>query len=262
MGTLGVITQVTLKVKPMPERSALVACRVKDAADAERLLSALVTTQSTPAAIELVAGPAWNDVPIVEPLAAGDFGHLTVALEGTEPEVNWMKATLADELNPLAADESRTEFIPLEGSTEFIPSPGTAESPSNNVWQRLIAFPAGDAALVLKASVPPSRTLKMIRVLRDAADCSIQAHAGNGIVIAGYPSFPAGGVSRLLIGRIQPAAQSSGGNVVVLSSTLTGELTRQAVWGATGGAGMLMEAVKREFDPKNLLNSGRFVYSS
>ncbi len=262
MGTLGVITQVTLKVKPMPERSALVACRVRDLGHAERLLAALVTSQTTPAAIELVAGPAWNDVPITEPLSAGDFGHLTVALEGTKPEVNWMTATLADELNPLAADKSRTEFIPLESPTEFIPSPGTAESPPNKVWQRLIAFPAADAALVLKASVLPSRTLEMIRVLRDAADCSIQAHAGNGIVIASYPSFPAGGVSRLLIGRIQPAAQSSGGNVVVLSSTLTGELTRQAVWGATGGAGMLMEAVKREFDPKNLLNPSRFVYSS
>ncbi|HEY2147624.1 MAG TPA: FAD-linked oxidase C-terminal domain-containing protein, partial [Pirellulales bacterium] len=224
-------------------------------AHAERLFAALVTTQTRPAAMELIAGPAWSDVPAFAPLGAGEFGHLIVALEGTEPEIAWMSATLIAE-----GKESRTEFIPLERQTEFIPSPGTTDTPSNNLLQRLIDFPAADAALVLKASVPPSRTLEMIRVLRDAADCSIQAHAGNGIVIAGYPSFPAGGVSRLLIGRIQPAAQSSGGNVVVLSSTLTGELTRHAVWGATGGAGMLMEAVKREFDPKNLLNPGGFVY--
>jgi glycolate oxidase FAD binding subunit len=253
LGTLGVITQVTLKVKPIPEQSALVACGVKDVEDAERLLAALATSRTTPAAIELVAGPAWSNVQALEPLvndpeaqtrrAGGEFGHLIVALEGTAQEVEWMKAMLVDEL------QGRAECIPL-------PAP-------NALWQPLREFAATEAALVLKANVPPSRTVEMIRLLCDAApDCSIQAHAGNGIIIANYPTFPAGGVSRILVGRLQPAAQNAGGNLIVLSSTLTGELTRQAVWGATAGAAMLMEAVKRQFDPKNLLNPGRFVYST
>jgi glycolate oxidase FAD binding subunit len=253
LGTLGVITQVTLKVKPIPEQSALVACRVTDFEHAERLLAALATSRTTPAAIELVAGPAWRDDPALEPLvidpeaqtrrAGGEFDHLIVALEGTAAEVEWMKATLVDEL------QSRAECIPP-------PTP-------NAVWQRLREFPATEAALVLKANVPPSCTVEMIRLLRAAApDCSIQAHAGNGIIIAHYPTFPAGGVSRILVGQLQPAAQNAGGNLIVLSATLTGELTRQAVWGATAGAAMLMEAVKTQFDPKNLLNPGRFVYST
>ncbi|HKD36764.1 MAG TPA: FAD-binding oxidoreductase [Pirellulales bacterium] len=255
MGTIGVITQVTLKVKPIPERSALVACRVNDLAHADRLLAALITSKTRPAAMELVAGTAWSDNPALEPLGAGDFGHLVVAVEGTEPEVEWQQARLVAE-----GREGKTEFIPLQGPTKFNSSSDNDRSPPHDLWRRLVDFPAAEAALVLKAAVPPSRTIEMIRVVQEAADCSIQAHAGNGIVIARYPTFPAGGVSRLLVGRIQPAAQNAGGSVVVLSSTLGGELTRQAVWGTTCGAGMLMEAVKREFDPNNILNSGRFVF--
>ncbi|HEV2970758.1 MAG TPA: FAD-binding oxidoreductase [Pirellulales bacterium] len=246
LGTLGVITQVTLKVKPIPEQTALFACRVKDLAHAERLLTALVASATTPVAIELVAGPAWRDDPALEPLTSGEFGHLVVALEGTGSEVEWMKTTLVEELK-------------AQGATGNI----VADDRAVGLWHRLREFPAAESALVLKANVPPSRAVEMVRLLTDAvADCSIQAHAGNGIVLARYPTFPAGGVSRILVGRLQPAAQNAAGNLIVLSSTLSGELTRQAVWGTTAGAAMLMEAVKRQFDPKNLLNPGRFVYSN
>src|SRR4029078_12391220 len=51
--TLGVITQVTLRLKPIPEQSALVACSLPNAQAAERVLAALVTSNTRPAAIEL-----------------------------------------------------------------------------------------------------------------------------------------------------------------------------------------------------------------
>jgi FAD/FMN-containing dehydrogenase len=59
---------------------------------------------------------------------------------------------------------------------------------------------------------------------------------------------------------LQPAAAASGGRLVVLSSTHTGELTRQAVWGGVTAADTWMRKVKTQFDPENLLNPGRFVY--
>ncbi|HEV3417298.1 MAG TPA: hypothetical protein VG056_10805, partial [Pirellulales bacterium] len=165
---------------------------------------------------------------------------------GTGPEVEWMKTTLLEELQSNGA-----------------PGHMVADDGAAGLWSRLREFPAVEATLVLKANVPPSRTVEMIRLLMETtADCSIQAHAGNGIVLARFPTFPAGGVSRILVGRLQPAAQNAAGNLIALSSTLSGELTRQAVWGATAGAAMLMEAVKRQFDPTNVLNPGRFVYSN
>src|SRR5262245_27613037 len=60
LGTLGVITQLTLRLKPIPEHSALLACSVATAAEAEKLLAALITSNATPTAIELLAGPEWR----------------------------------------------------------------------------------------------------------------------------------------------------------------------------------------------------------
>jgi glycolate oxidase FAD binding subunit len=124
-------------------------------------------------------------------------------------------------------------------------------------------FPTrADAPLVLKASVLPSRTTSFVELVRRVdPQASVQAHAGNGIVLVRFAKFEAGDVSRVLIGQLQPVARQSGGSAVVINSTLGG-LTRQAVWGGVPESARWMAEVKRQFDPKNLLNPGRFVYDS
>jgi FAD/FMN-containing dehydrogenase len=91
--------------------------------------------------------------------------------------------------------------------------------------------------------------------------CVIQAHAGNGISIVKFAEFPAPAISKTLIGSFQPAARRLGGSCVVLRVANPADLTHQAWWGHLGDSGMLMEEVKRQFDPKGLFNPGRFVYS-
>src|SRR5438309_1803981 len=83
--SLGLTTQVTLRLKPIPQQSALVACSLKDGAAAERLLAALITSKTTPAAIELLTGPAWQNEPAFAALnhAAPSRLFLVVGLEGT-----------------------------------------------------------------------------------------------------------------------------------------------------------------------------------
>src|SRR5262245_11750081 len=92
LGTLGVITQVTLRLKPIPEQSALLACSLPDAATAENVLAALVKSKATPTAIELLAGPQWrNDAALAALDHSSPTGlYLIVGLEGTGPEVEYM----------------------------------------------------------------------------------------------------------------------------------------------------------------------------
>jgi FAD/FMN-containing dehydrogenase len=114
---------------------------------------------------------------------------------------------------------------------------------------------------VLKASVRPSGVTRFIRTILEVdANASIQAHAGNGIVVARLSRFSAADVSRQLIGTLQPAAAALGGHVVVLSADPSLDLTRQARWGSPGASIELMQAIKRQFDPSDILNRGRFLY--
>jgi glycolate oxidase FAD binding subunit len=253
LGTLGIITQLTLRTRPLPERSILVACELAGLDQAEMLLTVLVRSETMPAAIELVGGPAWeNDAALAGPpesdskITSASKLFLIVGLEGTRAEVNWMLGQLTKEWRDRGVKNSKT--IVDEAATQL--------------WRRLAEFPAfAEAPLVLKASLAPSGVARFVGTLREVdARCSFQAHAGNGIVIVRFSEFPAGGLSRMLVGKLQPLAAAARGHVQVLSNPSQAEMTHQSVWGGLDAPFELMTAVKREFDPHDILNPGRFVY--
>jgi glycolate oxidase FAD binding subunit len=258
-GTLAVITQVTLKVRPMPEASAFVVAPVQSLEQAEKLLAGLVQSRTTPAAIELLIGPARANDPALGDLRPGEAGFLVAGLEGTSAEVRWMTRTLVEEWSAMLANGGT-------GSSEIRVA---ADGDVAALWQRLVEFPSASVGaasptpdLMLKISVPPSRLVEMIKlVLAFDPTCSLQAHAGNGIAVVKFAEFPAAEISKTLIGKFQPAAQRFGGSCVVLRCSNPSELSHQAMWGRLGDSAILMEEVKRQFDPQGLLNPGRFVYS-
>jgi glycolate oxidase FAD binding subunit len=245
LGSLGIITQVTLKLKPIPDQSTLVACALPDEAAAERLLAALVTSRTRPTAIELLAGPVWQREKSLSALAASQEQplFLVVGLEGSAAEV-----------------ETMTHQLLTEWRSQGIAQP-LVLGPAKDLWQRLVEFPAeGDSPLVLKFSVVPSGTTAVIAAVRriDPA-CSIQAHAGNGSVIVRFSQIPADGLTRSVVGTLQPLAAAHHGYVVMLANPGRIEMTHQSVWGATDLPLALMSRVKQQFDPRNILNRGRFV---
>jgi glycolate oxidase FAD binding subunit len=243
LGTLGVITQVTLKIRPLPATTAFVACPLADWDQAERLLAALVDSAATPSAIELVTGPAWSKI---VPTDSSGVGTLLVGLDGSAVEVKWMIERLHAELAALGAVRCET----------------LAADAARPLWDELREFSGRpDAPLVVKASLRSSATVDFVRLVRSIdPQASVQAHAGSGVVIARFNAFTAADVSRTLIGRLQPATVAGGGHVVLLSSAFASDLTRQAVWGGADDATAWMVKVKQQFDPQNLLNPGRFVY--
>ncbi len=248
LGTLGLITQVTLKLKPLPEQSALMACVVGELDHAERILAAFVSSHTTPVAVELLCGPAWDSEPTLQTLSAEPLAqrhYVVVAMEGTAPEVAWMTSQLHREWRELG-----------------IAAPITIGNAAD-LWSKLVEFPvAGDSPLVLKASVAPSGVTALVAAFQQVdLACSIQSHAASGIVIGRLSKFPDGGLSRALVGNLQNAAAAHHGHIVIYSNPSSAEMTHQSVWGATNAPLPLMAAVKQQFDPKNILNPGRFVYS-
>ena len=248
LGTLGIITQLTFKLRPVVGDSRIVACGLRDWVHAERLLAALVESPTTPTAIEVVSGPDWHADETLGDLFGADLvAVLLVGLEGTSAEVTWMLDTLRAEWNAL--DTRIAECFTGAAAAEL--------------WDRLAEFPAlPESALVLKATTVPSAVTEFARqVVEMDAGCSLQCHAGDGVTIMRFSEFPADGLARSLLARLAPLASQSRGNVTILSNASGAEMTHQSVWSGIDAPFDLMTAVKREFDPRNLLNPGRFVYT-
>ena len=273
LGTLAVITQVTLKVKPLPAARRWLACRLTDWDHAERLLEALVSSATTPAAIELLTGPGWKDC---QELASLRDGALTLAVlfEGAPSEVAWQVDRLHNEWgahgvsgrSTLAVNGAAADNL-LRALAEF-PHAGILRANSFNRDPTVTAgnneptaaVGANDSPLVVKAAVTPSQAVSVMRLVHEIdPEAALQCHAASGVVIARFRNFDAADLTRVLVGRLQSAAIREGGSVTVLRSMFDG-LTPQIVWGGRQASHALMESVKAQFDPHNILNPGRFIF--
>jgi glycolate oxidase FAD binding subunit len=241
-GTLAVITELTVRVRPAPQRTAVVACAPADLPEAERLLAAMPQSAVSPVAIELLWGAAWQDAAGMATQA--ESPGLAVLLEGADDEVEWMAGQLCAEWRELGVGGCRA----------------LDDAEAAHLRDRLAEFPAADdSAIVLQAVVPPSRVTEFVGVVRGAdRACSIQSHAGDGIVIVRLSAEPGEKSTRKLVGRLQSAARAAAGCSFVRAKPVTSTLSGDVATEALGAPRDLLQRLKREFDPKNLLNPGRF----
>jgi glycolate oxidase FAD binding subunit len=253
LGTLAVISQVTLKVRPRPEAAMFLAVDLATAEQAATLLEGLARSRTTPSAVELLVGDAWNDETWNQgPTAAGHFAELVVRLEGTEPEVGWMTEQLRSEWQAAGVDGA----YPIEGSE------------AQELLDDLTRFGCDGPPVpwVLKFNVRPSRVVEMCARVRKAfPKADLLAHAGNGVILA----KPAGAKSEELaahelanplLGELRQAVAADGGQVIVWNSPTPEELTRVLAWGPARDDDAMMRRLKNQFDPHNLLNPGRFQF--
>ncbi len=245
LGTLGVITQVTLMVRPLPETSAMVACDVPDFDAAERLLAGLVHTPTRPAAVELLSGPNWQHNPVMGPMLESSVAQLVVGFEGSAAEVEWMVQQISSEWRQLGAASLVT----------------VAADEAALLWGWLTELPAD-----VQISVPPSAAVETIERLRGLdPNGSIQAHAGDGVIRVHLSPRVPQQFAALLSEQLRPVAEAAGGNLVVLANPEGAALTGRDVWGpvledGAGDGAAVMRAMKDRFDPHGLLNPGRFVF--
>ncbi|MCS6866468.1 MAG: FAD-binding oxidoreductase [Gemmataceae bacterium] len=158
LGTLGIVTQLTLKVKPKPEATAAVIFGCAATALAA-ILDALAATTTRPVAVE-----------VLNPLAAQTIGLTThahdwtivVGFEEKAAAVQWQVATLVEELRQLAIREVLTQ-------------PDTAILDRITAWQQPL-----DSQRLAKLSLRPSELAGWLT--HNAPRGLLHAHGLNGIV--------------------------------------------------------------------------------
>lgn len=241
-GTLGVITQVTLKLKPLPATRQTVVLALPDIAAVNAVLDAQVNSPVNPVALEWLTGAGW---PLGESLGRDTPHGLVAIVEGTEAETAWSVDTLHETWRDASGREPRT-----------LDPPQAAQ-----LWEMLVEFAGQPAPVLLKAAVRPSGVGAVIEAVRNVDPAAaIQAHAGNGVVLIACSEAPEQGLLSLLSKTLRPVASRYDGSVVVLMQAEAAELTRQTVWGHIP-AEPLMRKLKLKFDPAGVLNPGRFIYA-
>jgi len=244
LGTLGVLTQATLMVRPLAEASVLVVCDVADFKTAEKLLASLIQSPTRPVAIDFVAGQPANET-VLGPMSAGAVGRLYVGFEGAAAEVDWM------------VEQLRQEWAAAGATAPLLVPAAHTES----LWRWLADFAADVQINVLPSTVVAT----MAKILPLDPKCAIQAHAGDGAIRVRLPLLLGDGQSEEFsaahpIGQLRQIATAAGGKMIGLGRPGGAALTAADVWGPPGPEIRVMQAIKDRFDPQNILNPGRFVY--
>ncbi|HEY2908815.1 MAG TPA: FAD-binding oxidoreductase [Gemmataceae bacterium] len=222
VGTLGLITQLTLKVKPRPESRAVVGLR-SATANLAGILDALHASRSRPVVVDLCSDrDAWK---------------LWVAFEEKAATVEWQTATLLEELKSAAA----TDVVVERDATAM---------------QRLDSLvKPSDAPFAFQANVLPSQVAAFCGAAAAIPGLQLHAHALNGIVKGTL--LEATRESALsLVNRLTPACEPHG-NLAVRRCPTEWKASLP-VWGKPGNDRELMHHVKRTLDPHELFNPGRF----
>ena len=243
-GSLALVTEVTMKLKPLPTSSAMGwACF--DGGDTVRdLLEDLATSRARPVAIELLGPKAGRQLSAEsrQDLPAGPL-LLGVAVEGNPVEVEWQVEVLDRELRVGGASD-----------VTWVRDADTAK-----LWSSLTDYQlGGESPVTIRACLRPSRTVEFVVAAIDAG-VAVQAHAGNGVVHGHLPDDTIDvQTAAEVIEPLRDLAVEGGGQVVV-ERCEAGWHDALSIWGSPRGDWSLMTAVKRQFDPEGLLSPGRGI---
>lgn len=232
-GTLGVLTQVTLKLVPQPQSRAWMLFGGDDLAAVEAALQRLNLSATRPIVLDVLNREA---ITRLKGAPSGEIPSsaylLCVGYAGTTDETGWQAETVASELRVL----SLTSPCRLDGEE------------ARRFWQALTEFQGSTSAeTTLRVSVLPSQLIPLIETF-SGKGMAIQAHAGNGILIGHFEA----GTNPNLAGLLQSATHSSPGTFTISQGSATDPL---AGIDPNTPAAALMRQLKETFDPAGIFPS-------
>jgi glycolate oxidase FAD binding subunit len=253
MGTLGVVTEVTFKLLPLPARRAAVVGSFPELAQAAAVVARALGSHLLPEAVEALDAQALRLTEAELGLGAPRGYGLAVALAGSRETVERQ----ARDFERLFAEGGAAATAVLDAARGE-----AAWCAIRDVQQRLGGTPA--ERVVVKIAVPIARTLELLASaegLARRAGCraAVTAHAGSGIVRGAFLAGGDGlGGFRDGLEALRRQAEGAEGSLVVETAPVALKRSLDP-WGRPRDAFSVMRRVKSEFDPRGLMSPGRFL---
>jgi glycolate oxidase FAD binding subunit len=223
-GTLGVISQVSFRIYPLPAAARTVMLQGNADAIAQATQT-LLASSLTPTAIALI--PSSDQIGLLT-----RFQNLEVSVE--------QQSTQLLKLG---------EALGLSGTSWS----GTEEAEQ---WKRLqdqIETATSATPIACKIGVLPAKAIETLSKMNAIVPTTGCIYPGSGLGTLRFAHLPAP-----MLLKLRNLCQSQGGFLTVLEAPA--ELKQSLdVWGYSGNALDLMRQIKHQFDPQNLLSPRRFV---
>ncbi len=257
-GTLGIVTEVTMRLVPLPRVRVTATAVFGELSQASQAVSTIMGSGILPATLELMDGTTIN---VVE-------DYLQMGLPRTAQAMLLLEQDGADEAVALKDVERMAAICQSLGATETRVAASAAER--NNLWQaRRAVSPAlarirpnklGEDIVVPKSEIPA-----MIAAVGEIAKkynlpIPVFGHAGDGNL---HPNILFDLRDADEVQRVEWAARDIFRAALRLGGTLSGEhgvgtLKREFLEEDQGPLAVeLSRAIKRTLDPDNLLNPGK-----
>lgn len=233
LGSLGVITELTFKVFPLPEVSRTTAVWSTDLAPLAALAARVHASPLQPSAMVLMT-PAAQAVP--GRTAAG----LLVRAEGVEAAVSRQERDVRE-----WAAGAGLEVEVLSGDAEAA------------AWRAVRDFGWEGGRAAIRVSVPSGEVAALIEELRRLlpGDAGVVAHAGVGAV---WISAEAAKIQPSLLTALRGLAGLHSGSLLLARAPRALKDSGDVWWPAPEPSALeLMRGLKRAFDPSGIMNPGR-----
>ncbi|WP_164929187.1 FAD-binding oxidoreductase [Gloeobacter violaceus] len=222
-GTLGIVSELTFRLHPLPEAWRTVVLSAPTAEDLSRAAASLLASALTPLAVEIV------DEGTLAGLGLGDKSGLIVRFGGIEASVGEQSArllALAPALSPQV----------LEGQEE------------GRLWEQLRSYfwrTATPEAVVCKLGMPPARAVAALgRACERGAHVCVRGGNGIGIVRWEAPNAAA-------VVAVRDFCRAEGGYLTILEAPAALKDALD-VWDIAPGTAALMGRLRRQFDPEQI----------
>lgn len=257
MGSLGIITEMTFRLMPLPEKMETLLFGFASLADAHAFADSILKTKLLPAAVETMNATAYD---VLGFTGAPDFSPnrfvVAISLEAFAPAVDRM----AREMRKMAKDNGAgsSSLFGEHKHLQFWLAVSDQASRLDAQYRNLIRAKVNYRISQWKDIFEfTDNSLTALQI-----DHAIRAHSGSGICLINLlMDENTDGLKPKALAFMEELLQLSrkaGGNTVIQNAPADLKPNLK-IWGETGSDFVVMQRLKKQLDPNNVMSPGRFV---